>query len=424
MTQPTVVVAGGGVAGLRTAERLASADFDVQLFEREPRLGGRVRTEREGPYRFDRGFQVLLTAYPAVRTALDLDALDLRRFPPGATLCRPNHRATVADPIRAPAKLFETAFGSDLTVGDKLRVASLRRYLGRRSVDDIFEGPDASIREYLRDRGFSDRFVRRFAAPFYGGITLDRSLATSKRVFEYTFKMLAEGHAAVPADGMGAVSAQLADAAREAGVGIETSAAVEEIETAGEGVTVAVDGRSVSADAVVVATDPRTSAELTDVESIPTDGKGCVTQYLTLPRGNPVGSQRFIMVNSAGEIPNQIAPVGTVAPEYAPDDEILLSATTLGDPDYSAEELFERTRKTLASWYPEASFESLSLAKTVRCPFAQFAQPPGIHETLPDANDPAGPVYLAGDYTRDSSINGALESANVAARTVAGELQQ
>ncbi|MGM0398795.1 MAG: FAD-dependent oxidoreductase [Halobacteriota archaeon] len=423
MTHSTIV-AGGGVAGLRAAERLAAAGFEVTVFEREPTLGGRVRSERDGPYLFDRGFQVLLTAYPAVGDVLDLDALDLRRFPPGATLCRPNHRVTVADPIRAPRTFFETAFASDLTVGDKVRIVSLRRELRRRAVDDIFTGPDQSILEYLRERGFSDRFVRRFAAPFYGGITLDRSLSTSKRIFEYTFKMLSEGYAAVPAEGMGAVTAQLADAALEAGASIETEAPVERVESTDKGVSVTVDGRTVEADAAVVATDPPTSAELTGIQSIPTTGKGCVTQYLSLPGGNPVGSQRFIMVNSIGEIPNQIAPIGVVAPEYAPDDEILLSATSLGDPQYTPDELFEQTRTTLASWYPEASFESLSLETTIRCPFAQFSQPPGVHESLPNVTDPPGRVYLAGDYTHDSSINGAIESASTAARAVVRDLQE
>lgn len=424
MSSPTVAIAGGGLAGLRAAERLASADVDVRLYEREPTIGGRVKTEREGAYQFDRGFQVLLTAYPAVRDALDLDALDLRRFPPGATVCRPNHRSTIADPIRAPRKLFETAFSRDVTVGDKFRIVSLRRDLRRRTVGDIFGDGDRTIREYLHDRGFSDRFVRQFAAPFYGGITLDRSLSTSKRVFEFTFKMFAEGHAAVPADGMGAVAEQLAGGAIDAGAMIETGATVERVESTDGGASAIVDGDRIEVDAVVVATDPPTSAQLTDVASIPTSGNGCVTQYFTLSEGPPLESQRYIMLNASGEIPNQIAPIGVVAPEYAPDDETLLSATTLGDPSLSEEQLADRTRETLASWYPEASVESISLEKTIRCSFAQFDQPPGIHESLPAVDDPDGMVYLAGDYTHSSSINGALESGATAARAVHRDLQQ
>ncbi|MFW5924259.1 MAG: NAD(P)/FAD-dependent oxidoreductase [archaeon] len=423
MTSSSVVVAGGGLAGLRAALELATDEYDVRLFERESTVGGRVRTETDEPYQFDRGFQVLLTAYPEVQSSLDLSALDLRRFPSGATVCRPNHRSTIADPFREPTKLFETAFSRDVTIGDKLKTVALRRELRGKSVEEIFQGPDETILESLRNRGFSDRFVRRFAAPFYGGITLDRSLSTSKRVFEYTFKMFAEGSAAVPADGMGAITEQLADRARAAGVSIETETPVQTVERYGDGVSVEVDGTTVSADAAVVATDPPTSAALTGVDAIPTEGKDCTTQYLSVSSVNPISDQPYILVNGAGEIPNQVAPIGVVAPEYGPDDAVLLSATTLENPSVSESELFERTRDVLASWYPEASFESLSLERSVRCDFAQFAQPPGVHETLPDVRAPDGPIYLAGDYTMDSSINGALASGRIAAEAVREDLQ-
>jgi len=38
-------------------------------------------------------------------------------------------------------------------------------------------------------------------------------------------------------------------------------------------------------------------------------------------------------------------------------------------------------------------------------------------------DDPAGPVFLAGDYTEWSSIQGAMESGRAAARAVATDLQ-
>jgi monoamine oxidase len=40
---------------------------------------------------------------------------------------------------------------------------------------------------------------------------------------------------------------------------------------------------------------------------------------------------------------------------------------------------------------------------------------------LPDVRDPDGRVYLAGDYTRWSSIQGALESGRVAAEAAAAD---
>lgn len=44
----SVIVVGAGLAGLTTAHRLLQAGLDVQVLESEPRVGGRIRTVREG----------------------------------------------------------------------------------------------------------------------------------------------------------------------------------------------------------------------------------------------------------------------------------------------------------------------------------------------------------------------------------------
>ena len=415
-----VIVVGAGLAGLVAARRLADGGTSVTLFEREPTVGGRVRTDRVEGYRLDRGFQVLFPAYPAARRELDLDALDLRRFAPGATIARPGERSTLSDPLREPAALPATLFNRELSLGDKLRVLRLRRRLARTDESTIFESEDRSIREYLRERGFSERFVENFAAPFYGGITLDRSLSTSSRVFEYTFKFLASGPTAVPAAGMEAIPRQLAASTRRAGVAVETDAAVRAVDADGDGATVTVDGERHDADAVVVATDPPTARELAGVETVPTEPRACVTQYYTLP--DELGTGGRLLLNATSEGPNQLVPHTEVAPEYAPDGGALLSATFLGEREDDEATLAAESRRALASWYPERRFDALETLATYRIPFAQFAQPPGCHDGLPDADDPEGAVYLAGDYTRWSSIQGAIESGRDAARAVLAEL--
>lgn len=413
-----VGVVGGGLAGLVTAKRLAAAEHDVTVFEARESVGGRVWSVQRDGYTFDRGFQALFTAYPAARRELVYERLDLRRFRPGAIVCRPDHRAIVADPFRDPRAAVETALTRDLTFGDKLRVLRLRLQLRNKSVEAIFEADDDSIEQYLETVGFSERFRRNFARPFYGGITLDPTLQTSKRVFEFTFKMLASGAIAVPAAGMGAIPGQLADQVHTAGGQIETGSEVQDVTGDRDGATVSVDGESHAVDAVVVATDPATARDLTDVESIPTETKGCVTQYYRLT-GSDLGTGKRLLLNAVDDAgPNEIVPVTEVAPEYAPAEETVISATYLGVPDVDDEVLTERTRETLATWYPERSIDRLECLHTDRIRHAQFAQPPGIHETLPDPRAPEGAVYLAGDYTRDSSINGALASGRDAAIAV------
>ncbi|WP_254537675.1 NAD(P)/FAD-dependent oxidoreductase [Halomarina litorea] len=404
-----VAVVGGGLAGLVAARHLAVAGVDVQLYEREATVGGRVRTTHEDGFTFDRGFQVLFTAYPAARRELDYAALDLRTFTPGATIARPGHRSVLSDPLRDPGALTETLFNTDVRLTDKLRTFRLQRELEHEDVDAILSAPDTDIQSYLAERGFSRQFVENFAAPFYGGITLDRSLGTSSVVFEYTFKMLSAGRIAVPAVGMSAIPEQVGARARDSGASIDTGVTVEAVRPDGDGVTVDLRGETVAFDAAVVATDPASAAELTGVET-PEAANGCVTQYLSLPDHVPLDTGKRLLLNAVDDAPNQVAPLSDVAPEYAPDGQQLLSATYLGTPDATDEELTERTRETLAAWFPVRNFDELTHLRTERVEFAQFAQPPGFRDTLPAVDAPDGPVYLAGDYTEWSSINGALES--------------
>ncbi|PSP76947.1 phytoene dehydrogenase [Halobacteriales archaeon QS_1_68_20] len=453
---PTVVIAGGGLAGLVAARNLADEGFDVHLFERREEFGGRVATlERDG-FVLDRGFQVLLTDYPAARRELDYDALDLRRFPPGVVLASQDGRSTLADPLRNLGALPSALFTRAVTTRDKLLALSLRRELARTPDDELLVDDGKTVREGLEDYGFSERFVERVAAPLYGGITLDRSLSTSVGVFRYTFDKFSTGHAAVPADGMGAIPAQLAERARDAGATLHRRTAVTDVtpegsadgestareqplwqrqtvvESGGDpsaiqatgdgGVTVELAGETVTADAAVVATDPPTAKELTGVESIPTESQGCVTQYYSLPAEPDLPVDGRLVVNAGGTEPNHVVAHSQVAPGHAPVGRSLVSATFLGTPEDPESALAEKTRKALSSWFPEMAFDDMEPIHTERVPFAQFAQPPGFRERLPDPRAPEGPVVLAGDYTRWSSIQGAIESGRQAAWAVESHL--
>ena len=418
-----VVVVGAGLAGLVAARRLADAGHEVSAFERRDAVGGRVRSREVDGVVCDRGFQVLFTSYPAVRRELDLDALDLREFTPGACIGRDGQRSVLSDPLRDPGALVESALNRQVTTADKLRTLLLERDVRRGDPESLFGGDDATIEESLRERGFSRRYLERFVAPFYGGVTLDRSLSTSKQVFEYTFRAMSHGSIAVPADGMGAIARQLAARATDAGAEVVTGEAVLDIDRgvdARDGVTVETDGRSVAADAVVVAAGPQRAAALTDVAAIPTEAKPSVTAHLRLPDEPGLDGGKRIHLNADGEAPNTVAPMSAVAPEYVPGDEGLLVATFLGDDalDVDADRLCERTRAALSSWYPERRFDGLEPVVVDRIEFAQFAQPPGFRDRLPAVDDPEGPVALAGDYTEWSSIQGAMKSGREAAAAV------
>jgi phytoene dehydrogenase-like protein len=407
-----VVVAGGGLAGLVAARHVAEAGHDVTLYEAREEVGGRVRTVEKDGFVLDRGFQVLFTAYPAARRELDYDDLQLGRFRSGAIVAEDGRRSVVGDPFKDPMSLTSTLFSDAVSVGDMWRLLQLRRRLQSARPGELLDGGDAeTIREGLREAGFSERFLSSFVAPFYGGITLDRSLSTSLGVFKYTFRMLAEGAAAVPgAEGMAAIPRQLADRARDAGAHIETGTAVEGVDAGDGEVSVDLGGETDTALAALVATDPPSARDLTGVDAIPTAGRGCVTQFYSLPSEAALETDRRILLNAEDDDPNQVVPHSEVAPGHAPAGRTLVSATFLGADDRAEGRLADLTRDALARWYPERTFGGLETVHTERVPFAQFAQPPGFRAARPATTSPEGPVVLAGDYTQWSSIQGALES--------------
>src|SRR3954462_15798518 len=120
-----VIVVGGGLAGLACARFLHQRGLDVKLLEASDAIGGRVRTDRVDGFLLDRGFQVLLTAYPESRRVLDYGELDLRPFNSGALVRRGGKLNPLFHPGRHPDLGATTAFSPLLGFRDKLHAAAL-----------------------------------------------------------------------------------------------------------------------------------------------------------------------------------------------------------------------------------------------------------------------------------------------------------
>ena len=202
MTAPGVIV-GAGLAGLCCAKHLREAGQSSIVLQASDGIGGRVRTDRVEGFLLDRGFQVLLTAYPETQRHLDYAALDLRSFVPGALVHVDGRFHRIVDPWRRPVDALMHALSPIGSLADKARVARLRHRVLRGTLDALWSRPEQSTYAALVADGFSAQMIDRFFRPFFGGVLLDPDLATSSRMFEFTFRMFALGDSAVPAAGMG-----------------------------------------------------------------------------------------------------------------------------------------------------------------------------------------------------------------------------
>ena len=66
-----VIIVGAGLAGLAAAVHLHRQGRKVLLLEASERAGGRIKTDSHEGFLLDRGFQVLLTAYPETQALLN-----------------------------------------------------------------------------------------------------------------------------------------------------------------------------------------------------------------------------------------------------------------------------------------------------------------------------------------------------------------
>ena len=205
-----VAIIGAGLAGLRCAGLLERAGLDVLLLEASDAPGGRVRTDLVDGFRLDRGFQIMLTAYPEARSALHYRSLKLRRLVPGALVWHGGRFHRFADPWREPIAAARFLFDDIVSFSDKLRVAALRARVRSGEIPELFTREDMPTYAYLRKFGFSPRMIERFFSPFFGGIFLEQELVTSSRYFQFLFRIFAAGSVAVPLEGMEKIPQQLA----------------------------------------------------------------------------------------------------------------------------------------------------------------------------------------------------------------------
>jgi phytoene dehydrogenase-like protein len=411
-----VYVVGAGLAGLRCARRLRERGVEATVLEVADGVGGRVRTDRLDGFLLDRGFQVLLTAYPEAGEALDYDKLELRPFFPGAVVRTGGRFVTVADPFRRPWEGLRTALAPVGRLGDKVKVAGLRRRLVAGSLEELFARPETTTREALAAGGFSDAIVDRLFRPLFGGVLLDRELGTSSRMFEFVFRMLALGDAALPAGGMGAIPDQLAG-----GLPPDQVRLGRRVTAVGDdGLTLA-DGERLAARAVVVATDGPTASGLLGGEPPAPGSVAASCLYFATDRA-PV-DEPVIVLDGDGDGPvNNLCVPSSVAPTYAPAGAALVSAAVLDRPGLPrGPDLEAAVLAQLADWFGSGVVAWRHL-RTYHIPHAQPAQPPGA------LDPPERPVrlrpgrYLCGDHRDNASIDGALASGRRAADAVLEDL--
>lgn len=403
----TVMIIGGGLAGLTAARQLHEAGIDFLLLEADDRVGGRVKTDVVDGFRLDHGFQVLLTAYPEAQKWLNYEALDLRTFSPGALLLYPDGKQDrLGDPLRSISSLFPTLFSKAGSLKDKLGILQLRKRVLGMSIEAIFQQEEKSTQEVLRQEyGFSQDMIDHFFQPFFAGIFLESELATSRRMFDFVFKMFSQGSAAVPNRGMEEIPKQLADGLPPKRV--LTGARVNQIN--GQEVQLE-DGSSLQAPHIILATEATGLVkELTTVNT-----KYQTTTHLHFSTDQAPFDQPLIALNTKKKrLANNISIINRVAPAYAPKGKELVSISVVGRTNYSALELENAIKKEMEQWFGKAvqDWEHIH-TRTVH--YALPDQSTVRYEIDAEQLTIRPGLYVCGDHLLNGSTNAAMRVGRLA----------
>jgi phytoene dehydrogenase-like protein len=419
-----VAVIGAGLAGLTCALTLVDAGRRVVLLEASDGAGGRVRTDAVDGFLLDRGFQVLLTGYPAARRWFDAAALDLRPFTPGVVLHPLGRTRAVrlADPFRAPISAARSLFSPVVTPLDALRLLRWRHSVLAPSGPEVAARRQVTTRRRLDEYGFSPAIVDGFFRPFLAGTFFDADLTTSSRVTELVFRCFFRGDVAVPAQGMGQLGAQLA--ARLPDGALRLRSPVRSIAADDEpGVELAVPGGTLRARDVVVAVDAPALGHIAGLGSgedpapAAAPGRGTACVYFDAPI-SPTRGRADLHLGAPGDGPiATLATMSDVATGYAPAGRHLVSVSTVGVPAVDDRSLIADIRAQAGRWFGAEVGVWRPLA-TYRIPYAQPRQDPTDLPTLARPTRIGAHLWRCGDHTDTGSIQGAL----VAGRRTAEEL--
>jgi protoporphyrinogen oxidase len=404
-----VLIVGAGIAGLTAAKVLKAAGKTVKIIEASDQIGGRVCTDKVGGFLLDRGFQVLLTAYPEAKSFLDYKALDLKKFNAGALVLNESGSTEIGDPLRNPSTLLKTLLSPIGSFTDKLRMLLLKIKLSNKDIDNIFENNETTTLEYLKRKGFSERMIAQFFIPFMTGVFLESKLKTSSRMFEFVFKMFSEADTAIPADGMGMIPAQLAK--KLSANDLLLNERVLKIDT--NKVFTKTD-RIYEAKNILIATDASNLPIPFQKDIV--EKKSVTTIYFSADK--PPFEQPLIALNaSINKLINNIAVVNTISKAYAPEGKYLIAVSLIDyDNIFTEDLLISNVKKELKHWYPEAiNWKHL---QTYRIPYALPVDRSVSYSLQKKQVRLSDNCFICGDHLLNGSINAAMKTGRIAAEAI------
>ncbi len=403
-----IIIVGAGIAGLTCAKYLKDRGIESLILEASNDVGGRVRTDLYEGYLLDRGFQILLTAYPETKRLLNYDALGLKAFESGAIIrdSQNNNFSVMANPFKQPSKIWSSLTSNVGTLVDKMRI--LRLILNNYNVqEEVFENNGPSTIEYLRNYGFSETMIRQFFKPFFGGVFLENELLTSSNFFRYVFGKFYEGDAVIPAKGIEQITKQIEKMLYIGTVKLNTKV----VKIEGNSVFLE-NGDRLYGEKIILATDGYQSDKILG-NTTERKFNSTTCTYFSADR-SPLKDKMLVLNPNRNSMVHNMCVPSDIAPNYAPIGKSLISVSTQGFDLHDENELAKNIKQELVSWYGK-EVENWQHLKTYHIP---KALPNFEHSSVGKNLKISDILYQCGDTTAYPSLNAAMSTGRKVAEMI------
>ena len=434
MKSPRAVVAGAGIAGLTAAYRLQQAGWQVEVFEAEPRAGGRVETIVQNGYRVDTGATAFAARYPiATQLAQELGMRIVDTAPYLGVYRDGRVRLLRLD------RLIRSGLRTDLlSLFTKLRLARVVLDVARASLRGMLSYEDLRAAAPLDNETARD-YLRRLAgaeADAYFGEPITRALllADSDKVSRVELMSGLVNAVAGRLSTLAGGQAAIIDALLSRVPTVHLRSPVLSLTDTADGVRLDYrdpDGetKTVEADACVVATPLPVTATIcapTTTQLGLLNDTLRFTQAINVAIGTtrPANTPAFLVQLPAAE-DREICMIiieNNKAPDRAPAGHGLLSvcwemSAAAAWMQRSDDELVARSLQTVLRLFPEPR-GTVDFTYVRRWPFALPQTRVGVYQRIAEFTsnlDPTSRIQFAGDYLSQTGQNTAVAWGNRAA---------
>lgn len=380
-----VVVIGAGLAGLSAAITLENEGVSVTVLESSDRPGGRVSSDVIDGFICDRGFQLINANYPEIKRLGLIKDINFISASSVIEVARDERRIRIGDPRSALLSAFNSETGSIL---EKF---ALIKYL-------LFRKPAASVGQELKNNGLGKTYER-VLRPFLTGVFLADPLLVSAEYGRTAIKHFVSGNSGLPVGGVKVFSEELASRVSDIRYGVQVNSVKKN--------TVKTSKGNFEADAIIVATDATTAAQLLDLTEVP-QLVGCTTWYHSTKESPTTSKSLIVDSQNRGPVVNTMV-ISNMMPDYAPVGKNLISSTSI-IPTTESE-----VRRHLSVMYGTDT-RNWKLVAKYEIPSALPLS--GLETKLASGAHVKDSIFIAGDYKSAPSQNGALLSGRLAALSV------